>query len=236
LFSLAQPRPDCYIRELPVEVHTKFVETHQGVLRELLDRLLPAEAIRPDEAQFERRFFLRYAEPPVRLRLLDPKLQIQLSWPVTDLSAPLSEIGALNLAGQRVIITENKINFLTLPALPNSLALFGGGFRVELLKEVSWLEDCELLYWGDLDGQGFQILSQLRRYFPRTQSLMMDLATFEAFREFALPGTPSDRLELSHLTAEENALYTVLVGQNLRLEQERISQTFVIQRLQQFEL
>ncbi len=226
-YLAAHPRPTLYPRELPVPVHSKFVEDNQGILREWLDLLLPPDAIRPDESRFEPRFGLRYDEPLLRLRLLDPALQGRLRWPVADLSTPLSEAAALPLAGYPIIIVENRMTFLTLPALPNGLAIWGGGFRVALLAAVPWLADCPVWYWGDLDSHGFAILDHLRTLYPRAQSLMMDATTLDAFRDFIVPGSPATADFLPHLTPEEAALHAYLHRHTLRLEQEKISQPYI---------
>lgn len=63
-YFLDHPRPNLYARELPLAVHTKFVEEHQSVLREMLDELLPPQAIDPAANRFEERFLLRYTGPP----------------------------------------------------------------------------------------------------------------------------------------------------------------------------
>ncbi len=47
-----------YIRELPVEVHTKFIEENKGVLKNLLDYLLPEGMVHTGETDFEKRFGL----------------------------------------------------------------------------------------------------------------------------------------------------------------------------------
>lgn len=44
-----------------------------------------------------------------------------------------------------------------------------------------FLPHAQLYYWGDLDAQGFEILSQFRGYFPQAQSLLMDSETFNRF-------------------------------------------------------
>jgi hypothetical protein len=230
-YFLAHPWPQCYIRELPIAAHTKFVEGHTGILRQLLDALLPPQGIDQAENMFERRFGLRYDEPLVRVRLLDPDLQRQLRLPFSDVSAPLSQFARLELGGHRCLIVENKMTFLTLPTMRDTFALFGGGFNVGLLSGIEWLADCVLLYWGDLDAQGFQILSLLRAAFSAATSLLMDEATFTAFRAFAVPGTPSAIAEVPHLTPPERALSDLLARENLRLEQERISQSYVIAHL-----
>lgn len=230
------PNPNLYIRELPIKVHTKFIEEHKGIIRNLLEAILPPEAIQPVELEkeriFEKRFSLRSSEPLVRLRVLDNALKVRYSFPVSDFSTPISEFRQLNLKGHYLIVTENIMNFLTLPALADSLALFGGGYAIQLLKSVSWLADCQILYWGDLDPDGFKILSQLRSYFPQTISVMMDEETFRTFEEFAVSVAKSNIENLPYLTPEEHCLFLYLSKQKKRLEQEHISQDFANQYLQ----
>lgn len=230
-YFLENPRPGLYLRELPIAVHTKFIEENSPILRHLLDLLLPADAIQAEETTFERRFFLRYDEPLLRVRLLDPALQAALQWPATDLSLPFSQATTLPLAGKRVIITENKMNFLTLPALSDTVALWGQGYQVNALHPITWLHECAIWYWGDLDVQGLQILAQVRALFPQTHALMMDRATLDAFRPFAVTGTPTPHAAPSQLTSEERELYAYLATHQLRLEQERIHQSYVLQHL-----
>lgn len=232
-YFLAHPRPNRYARELPIAVHTKFVEEHIGILRSLLDALLPPEAIAAAESQFAPRYGLRSDEPLVRLRLLDPALPPQLGWPVSDLSAPLSQIAALPLQQRTCVIVENKQVFLTLPALPNTLAIFGSGFAVDRLAALPWLATCAIWYWGDLDLQGFHILARLRSAFPAAQSLLMDEVTLGTFQPFVVPGTPSVVGELPQLTAAEQALAQHLAATNQRLEQERIAYAYACAQLAQ---
>lgn len=163
-----------------------------------------------------------------RYRRLDQRISLFV------LVGPARPLGraALPCAGRRCVIVENKLVFLTLPQLPDTLAIFGSGFQVELLAKLPWLRECPNWYWGDLDAQGFQILARLRALFPQVVSLMMDEATLEAFREFVVVGTPSPAAELPQLTPGERALFERLVHANLRLEQERISQAYVLQQIE----
>jgi hypothetical protein len=123
------------------------------------------------------------------------------------------------------------MTFLTLPPLADTFAIFGGGFLIERLQAIRWLEDCLLLYWGDLDAQGFQILSLLRGLFPRTISVLMDAPILSAFREYAVRGIASAAASLPHLTREEHALFKCLTREQLRLEQERIPLAYATARL-----
>lgn len=124
------------------------------------------------------------------------------------------------------------MNFLTLPPLENSIALFGKGYAVQLLKSVKWLQNCSIFYWGDIDEHGFKIFSQFRTYFPQTTSLMMDEETFKTFAEFIVsdPTNPTFQ-NLPNLTPPEQTLYSYLCLHKKRLEQERLPQTYVNQYL-----
>ena len=194
-YFVANPCPRLYIRELPIEVHTKFIERNKGVLRELLDIVI-VEHVCSDEKVFEKRFGLRYDESWVRIRVLEV---------------------------QKVFVVENKINFLTFPKLAGSLLIWGHGFTIGILKSVPFMRHASLYYWGDIDAQGFEILSQFRSYFPQTQSLLMDRTTFDTYFE-GDKGTPSNVSKPLHLTPAEAALYDHVKFHNLRLEQEKIPQ------------
>lgn len=220
-YFLAHPRPGIYARELPVPVDTKFIERHHGVLRNLLDFLLPGTA-KANANRFEDRFGLRYDEPLIRFRVLDSRLMGQLSMPEEDLAIPLSRFRALNWNSLTIVITENKMTFLTLPPTANALGIWGGGGAAELLASVVWLGRCRLFYWGDIDVHGFHILSRLRRSFPALASVMMDDATLDRFTQFAVAARPASYEDVTSLTETERRTYQRVSTDELSLEQEKI--------------
>lgn len=229
-YFIEHPRPGLYARELPVAVDTKFIERHAGILRSLLDFLLPAAA-KGKEDRFEERFGLRYDEPQIRFRLLDESLGEALGVPFPDVALPVSRFRELGWRGVRVIVSENKMTFLTLPPVTNGVGIWGAGNAAALLHEASWLGECDLFYWGDVDGAGFEILGRLRQRFPRLRSLLMDAATIERFRTSCV-GVPScPPPPMPGLTAEEAAAYAHVTQHGLRLEQERIPQSAVMAAL-----
>jgi hypothetical protein len=231
-YFLDHPRPNLYLRELPINVHTKFIEQHRGIVRELLEQLMPQEEIPQAATTFEQRFGLHEKEPLVRLRLLNEQLYNHYRLPLNELSVPVSQLEVLDLLrGQRCIVTENEMTFLALPRYKDTFALFGGGFMVRNLEAISWLALCPIIYWGDLDAQGFQILSSLRAFFPHVVSVMMDWESLCAFSGFCVASTPCPIRQLPHLTYEEHALFLHLVENNLRLEQEHISHAYAIRQL-----
>ncbi len=171
------PKPNLYIRELPIKVHTKFIERNQSVIRELLNILI-SQHIFSDEKEFEKRFNLKYAEPQIRFKILDKAIAEKLFSGIDDIAVPISQFETLNLPIKKVLVVENKTTLyttLTLPKMNDTIAIFGSGYSVYNLKNVQWFANLELLYWGDIDVQGFEILSQFRGYFQQTKSVLMDI-------------------------------------------------------------
>jgi hypothetical protein len=233
-YFVKHPQPGVYIRELPIPVHTKFIEWHTAILRELLDRLLPLETINGIEADFTRRFGLKDRSALVRLRLLDSQLEAAYGLRLDELALPVDQLAYLladHLRPRQIIIVENQINFLTLPRFPDCVGLWGGGFALHLLREVAWLRQCNLLYWGDLDAHGFQMLSDLRSLFPHTRSVMMDEQTFADHQAYVVSGKVIPLAKLSHLTDTERRLAAHLIQSSLRLEQEHIAHRYAVAAL-----
>jgi hypothetical protein len=143
-----------------------------------------------------------------------------------DITLDADSFAALDPPVRRVIITENEINFLALPPLARSLALFGAGYGWEALAKAQWLHDRDIHYWGDIDSHGFVILDQLRRHFPQARSLLMDRATLLTHEDFWGQEANPARQDLPRLTATEAALYDELrdnrLRPSLRLEQEHL--------------
>lgn len=223
------PQPQLYIRELPIEVHTKFIEQHKALIGELLDIVIK-EYINTNEKEFEKRYNLRYDEPTVRMRLLDRTLAKKLFYGLDDITIPVSLFLKLQIPISKVYIVENKENFLTFPLIPNSIVIWGKGYGVASIKDSELLKSIDLIYWGDLDAQGFEILSQFRGYFAHVKSMLMDKATFDKYFEKEC-GTPSKISVKLNLTTEEEELYQYIKVNNYRLEQEKIPQRYVIEQL-----
>ncbi len=222
------PKPNLYIRELPINVHTKFIERNKSVIKDLLDILI-LEHINKEERQFEKRFNLKYAEPQIRFKILDKEVSERYFSGLDDIAVPVSQFEALDLPIERVIVFENKTTFytaLTLPKMGRAIALFGSGFSVSNLKNVYWFANKEILYWGDIDVHGFVILSQFRGYFKQTKSILMEKPTFDKFFDND-SGRPISISTQLYLTDEEQQLYEIVKTNNWRLEQEKIPFDYV---------
>jgi len=222
----AVPQPHLYIRELPIQVHTKFIENNTGIIRELLDIII-AEYVNFEEKKFEPHFNLKYDEPIARFRILDESVSQQQFGGVEDISIPISEFRHLCLPIQTVYVVENKINMLTFPSKRDSIVIWGHGFGVDIMKNVEWLKTKKIYYWGDLDAQGFQILSEIRTHFEQLESFLMDRHTFDLFYE-GDKGTETNVEKNLCLTSEESEMFNYLKENNYRLEQEKIPYEFVV--------
>lgn len=165
----------------------------------------------------------------IYLESLDESLRIHVT--LSYISVWLSEFRALRLDGSRVFIIENLTTFLTFPNQPDSIAIWGGGFAVTLLGGTDWLRDKQLYYWGDLDAHGFLILNQFREHFLQTQSLLMDRATFDAHKHLISKGETTPVTELPYLTDEERSVFQLLNQNGWRVEQERLEEEWVGERL-----
>jgi hypothetical protein len=222
------PRPNCFARELPVPMDTKFIERHERVLRQWLDIVLPSEAIRAGESHFGRRYGLQFAELHWLVRLLDPALQIESGFPCREFSIPLPTLANLRFSDVSVIIVENKVNLLTLPPISNTLALGGVGRAATDLRQVDWLRKVPITYWGDVDVEGLKILSAWRLIFPQTQSLFMDDISLDRFGvpRGAHAGTAPE--VPPHLSDAEQRAFIRCWRDGIWLEQERIPQADII--------
>lgn len=231
-YFIAVPKPKLYIRQLPIAVHTKYVQENRSIIQSLLEFLIP-EHINEEETKFESRFNLKYAEPLIRIRFLDALLSPIST--VTDLSLTISEFCNVTSDCTNIFVTENLMNFLTLPYLKGTIAIWsGGGFNVSYLTNIEWIKAKRFFYWGDLDAHGFQILNQFRAYFQDTVSVMMDKDTFSSFTP--TNGPVSLKQNLPRLSESESKMYIYLQESNLRLEQERIAQDYVEKYLAALEL
>ena len=241
----AHPRPGIFLRQVDLPgVDSKFIEANRGVLSELLDLALPAEAIdnsASGASQFCRRYGFRDKPLRIRFRLLDAAVAVRAHGLLgadgdQDITLTQADFAALKLPVSQAFITENEVNFLAFPPVPASIVIFGAGYGFEVLAGAHWLRTCCVYYWGDIDTHGFAILDQLRAQMPQVQSLLMDRATLMAHQgQWGEEPVPLLR-DLLRLDAAEAELFDDLrarrIGGNarrvklpttgVRLEQERI--------------
>ena len=241
-FFIDNPKPHIYTRELSITgVDTKFIEKYKKILDKLLsvlldDTMMDKRILSLSHYGFEKKYGLKYPLPTVRFRILDESQKIA---GMSDISLTIDAFKVLQHPCKRIYIIENKITTLSFPKLSDSIVIFGSGYGVEVLKSVQWLNNKEIYYWGDIDRDGFAILSRVRGYFPHIKSLLMDDVTIDMFRAYAIQENESKRNKnrLVNLTHEEAIIYNNLCneiyGERFRLEQERIDFKYVLRSISQ---
>jgi len=215
------PCPQCFARQLPIPVGTKFIEDNRGVLGELLTVVL-GDRVNENGSCFEERFHLRLELPQVRFRFLDSGLRERTHWPVMDCSISAADLAGLDWSIPRVLIVENKAVFLCLPSVPDTLAILGSGKAASLLSSCRWMATSDVVYWGDCDEAGFGILSSLRANLPRVRSILMNLETWKRWGRFAVLGKNDPASRHDHLIAKEAEVLAFIKTGPWMLEQERI--------------
>ncbi len=223
-FETNQPPHPYYIRELPIEVHSKFIEQNAGLLKKLLDLLLPDEWKNIASNDFSERYLLRKVSVYTQIRILDDELKPHLGY--DECSLTLEDAAWIKWIPKNVFIIENQISFLTFPKIKNSVAIFGEGFKSRLSKDIPWLNKANLYCWFDLDTAGFEMLNMIREHYPNAASFLMDKITYFKFEQFSIVNKSRKKV-LVNLDSEEQGLYEFLITNSRRLEQEKIAQNYV---------
>ncbi|WP_454855151.1 Wadjet anti-phage system protein JetD domain-containing protein [Promicromonospora soli] len=216
-------------RQLPVPgVHSKWLEANASLLRDVSGRAVRDE-VRPRLAVVH----LTYADPGY----LATGGRRHDAWTTGD-------VHDIAYAPRTVLVVENRDSRLWFPPLEDALVVEGGGrAAASLLAGVPWVRRAaNIVYWGDIDSDGFAILDHFRRVMAApaddgspgrdVSSILMDAA---ALRRYELLGVSTDQdgrpippssAHLAGLSADERAAYHAVAtagpAQFRRIEQERI--------------
>ena len=214
-----------YIREIPLAVHTKFIEENEKVILSLYE----AATEKIPASSFEETFGLRRKENLIRYRMKNGREETGLRLHDFISLAESEDICRV----KRVFVIENEIVYLTFPLPDDAMCIWGGGFGVSTLRSVNWLSDRELFYFGDEDEHGFEILALFRSLFPHTKSFLMDRNTYLDHSQYAVRGKSASTVYDSYLTEEEKEVLALLRSnpEKSRLEQERISVRYIKEHL-----
>jgi len=217
-----------YLRALPLKgVDTKFVETYQGLIEALADRLHEGEVTEQGGLS---NWLACNANPSgwLLVRPLCRQSRERLAGlPILQMDTRTLQSHALP-AG-RILVVENKQSGYALPELDDTIAVFGGG-RNTAWMEAAWLRQKRMTYWGDIDSWGLTILSDARRRQPHLRALMMDeMTVLEHRNRMVEEDSPQLRLP-EYLTEAERQLFERLQNRHYertRLEQERLAPDYI---------
>ncbi|MDJ0349536.1 DUF3322 and DUF2220 domain-containing protein [Cryobacterium sp. PH29-G1] len=207
------------IRQLPIRgIDTKWLEGHRAVVEGL-------------HAAVSGRLSLGLREAPnlVRVRFLDPALR---PGGLCDVIAPVEELAALDIAPSLVFVFENLETMFAMPDLTGAVVVHGGGYAAPRLRGIPWVHGGRVIYWGDLDSDGFAILHALRVNCTNVTSVLMDEETLLAHRDLWVPEPKPAAGVYPTLTAgEQRVLERIRSEGNVRLEQERIAWEYALPQL-----
>lgn len=217
------------LRQLPVPgMHTKWLDTHGALLRDVAGRDV-REEVRPRLAV-------------VHLTYVDPEhaasgRRRHDAWTTGD-------VHEIAYRPRLVLVVENRDCRLWFPPVEEVIVVEGGGKAAPaLLATVPWLRAADhLLYWGDMDADGYAILDHFRATLAEptpdgapakpVASILMDGADLHRYSEHGVdhdkagrPIAPSSA-RLPRLTqAEATAYHTIATAGPTpfrRIEQEAI--------------
>lgn len=134
-----------------------------------------------------------------------------------------------------VLVSENKDTAIHFPPTPRAIALEGVGRGGKTAASFPWIRNASIvIYWGDIDSDGYEILNGYREDFDRDiPSILMDPETYTTYEPYGtrhdrkgnLIG-PSTQRATPRLTTGERATYEMLHSdahaEHRRIEQERI--------------
>ena len=226
------PIPNMYIRELPIRVHTKFIEQHQPIIGEILDILISGY-VHKGKTSFHERYNLKKKEPLIRFRVLDSDIRQQYFSGMEDISTTAKAFHELNIPVKNVFVMENEINFLVFPYIAHSIVIWGEGYKNMVLNKTKFMESCRIIYWGDIDTDGFRILSKFREIYPQTESIFMDRDTFETYYENDYEKSGRQPLNEMYLTESEWDIFEEINEESQRLEQEKIPHSVLLKTLKE---
>jgi hypothetical protein len=200
------------VRQLPIRgIDTKWLEGHRSVVEALHAAVSGRESLG-----------LLEAPDRVRVRFLDPHLR---PGGLRDVSAPIEDLAALDVAPSTVFVFENLETVLAMPDVAGAVVVHGSGFAIPRLRGIPWISAGRIIYWGDLDSHGFAILHALRVALGSDDvtSVLMDEETLLAYRDlWVSEPKPAVGVYPTLSTGEQRALERLRTEGNVRLEQERI--------------
>ncbi|MEV8220169.1 Wadjet anti-phage system protein JetD domain-containing protein [Microbacterium sp. NPDC077391] len=207
------------LRQVPIPgMHTKWLGTHRALVEAMYSAITG-----------EQDLGLVPSPETLRIRFLDPD---DRPGGLSDVTAPIHELAALPINPAIVIVCENLESVLALPDWSVAVAVHGGGYAVPIHR-LPWALSSRVLYWGDLDADGFAILHRLRSNGVDALSVLMDEATLLAHRELWVPDPNGAAVRvLPALTPSEQATLDRIRSEGgVRLEQERLPWPMALEAL-----
>ena len=117
----------------------------------------------------------------IRLRLLDTQHHNQPDLIVTQ---PWTDGAPHDIT--HIIIVENKDTYQAIPTIEHAICIFGSGHAATRIKTLlPWITTTpHIIYWGDIDADGLEILSELRQTGITCDSILMDSTAYKTYEPY----------------------------------------------------
>jgi hypothetical protein len=229
-FIINNPQSNLYQRELPIAVHTKFLEKNITVITSFISNFIPLKNV---DNKYQKlglldKSFLIKIRSTSPFKIFDSKNNLSCSSETITLTP--KEFEQFKHSSKTIFVVENETTFYNFPIKENELCLYSGGFSILSFKNNSYLRENSLFYFGDLDEHGFAIFSMFKDVYPNAKSIFMNMKCLMEFKKYKAEGKEY-KGSLQNLNNEEETCFKYLKETNSRLEQEKIPTSYIKKEL-----
>lgn len=221
-----------YIREHPgLNIHqrtirlpgidTKFVEHHRRLIEMLLK---DGEFKLKDHRSVE--IIVCYRDPQ----------HIKTSSRHCDVIIPGYSDTPFEYVPTCIVICENKHSAMFMHPREGLITMMGIGYSASarVLTDLRIAKHPRLVYWGDLDIEGMEILTNIRKAGVSITSICMDQKTASKYKQYSVKPSHTSTITVNpmFLTGpERGALRMLEAGTIQRIEQEKLPENYVSHQL-----
>lgn len=230
-FIIKNPESNLYQRELPITVPTKFLEKNISTITSFISNFIELKNV---DNKYQKlglldKSFIIKIRSHSNFNIFDNNKNYCCSNDIIYLTPKAFE--KFSHTANRVFIVENETTFYNFPLNQNDLCLYSGGFSILSFIKNGYLKNTSLYYFGDLDEHGFAILSMFREKYSNVKSILMNMETLIAFKHFWIEGKEY-KGQLTKLTKEEVTTLEYIKENNIRLEQEKIPNSYITKTIE----
>lgn len=180
---LKNPNSGSMIRQMRIRgVDSAWFERFRNFLLLFLRDNLRLNPLRKDLRQ------LGLIPPPslIRIVILDPKIREHVG-NLRYIACPVAEAAKLSVHPDQVLFMEDLASALSLPDAPSTVAVILPNSALGEMCSISWIAKASTVYLGSIGIDALLRLNNLRVHLPRTQSRLLDEATFFANEDLWTP-------------------------------------------------
>lgn len=220
-----------YLRGLPLQgAGTKVIEQNEALITRLLDAHYDGEigdagglhawlGVQPIENDG---LLVRPLHPDVRERFNNARV-LKIGW---------RSLEGLRWPADTLFVVENFESVFALPEIEGAVAVAGTGGNIEWLGSVADAFE-RIIYWGDVDYDGFRLLARARTIAPKTRSMLMTEGAIKPFLDRASEDDTGmhSGVDEDVLTGSERVLFRLVSKSHpgVRLEQEKLDGQWIAQ-------